>query len=58
MDQKGHLSRKSVRAALRFLRELKPCLVPDDIDLSDPVKPEHMGPSRPSSQQPSKQRFL
>ena len=57
VDQKGHLSRKSIRAALRFLRELKPCLVPEDIDLSDPAKPEHMSPAGPPSQQPSKQRF-
>ncbi|KAH7705890.1 hypothetical protein AAVH_26888 [Aphelenchoides avenae] len=40
VDQMGRVSRKSVRAALRFLRQLKPSLVPDNVDLSDPVKPE------------------
>ncbi|KAH7724745.1 hypothetical protein AAVH_07613 [Aphelenchoides avenae] len=53
VNQKGHVSRKSIRAALRFLRQLKPSLVPEDVDLSDPVKPEHASPSGPSSSQQS-----
>ncbi|KAH7668202.1 hypothetical protein AAVH_42958, partial [Aphelenchoides avenae] len=51
VDQTGHLSQKSIRATLRFLRSLKPGIVPGEIDWSDPLKPEHMGQSGPSSHQ-------
>ncbi|KAH7708774.1 hypothetical protein AAVH_23968 [Aphelenchoides avenae] len=53
VDQMGRVSRKSVRAALRFLRQLKSSLVPADADLSDPVKPESALSSQQQSTSPS-----
>ncbi|KAH7720563.1 hypothetical protein AAVH_11990, partial [Aphelenchoides avenae] len=51
VDQMGRVSRKSVRAALRFLRQLKWSLVPADVDLSDPAKSEHASSTGQSSKQ-------
>ncbi|KAH7709913.1 hypothetical protein AAVH_22811 [Aphelenchoides avenae] len=53
VDQMGRVSRKSVRAALRFLRQLKSSLVPADVDLSDPTKAEHASSTEHSSNQQS-----
>ncbi|KAH7721670.1 hypothetical protein AAVH_10844 [Aphelenchoides avenae] len=36
VDKMGRVSHKSARAALRFIRCIKPSLVPEDVDLSDP----------------------
>ncbi|KAH7721137.1 hypothetical protein AAVH_11373 [Aphelenchoides avenae] len=36
VDERGYVSHKSARAALRFIRAVKPNLVPEQVDLSDP----------------------
>ena len=48
---KGIASRKAVRAALRFLRQLNQSIVPEHVDLSDPPPPQQRKPLRHSGTQ-------
>ncbi|KAH7693256.1 hypothetical protein AAVH_39711, partial [Aphelenchoides avenae] len=40
LSKTGRIARRSARAALRFLRELKPSLIPEHLGLSDPLPPQ------------------
>ncbi|KAH7710845.1 gagpol and env protein precursor [Aphelenchoides avenae] len=49
VDERGYVSHKSARAALRFLRAVKPNLVPEQVDLSDPPPKQQRIQPQPSS---------
>ncbi|KAH7707452.1 hypothetical protein AAVH_25304 [Aphelenchoides avenae] len=53
LSKTGRIARRSARAALRFLRELKPSLIPEHLDLSDPLPPQQSTSSSTSSSSPA-----